>query len=254
MRRSKSMQQAVLHEVDADAAGRLKAVATLPTLDSLPHQDEAELVSLLQAAYILIPDRQTRLIQFVGATGGEGVSTLARRFAMYAASRLPDTICLFDLDPKLSAHAEFFGLDEMGSASTVDGSAPSHAGCMYHLSSLGLYVASSSASASSSVGRHSDYPFELPAHDFERVAQEVRRQFSLIVVDSPPLAKSAEALLTSQQVDGVILVIEAEQTNTAAASVATRKIAQAGGNLLGAVLNKRRRYLPRFLASLIQDR
>ena len=49
------------------------------------------------------------------------------------------------------------------------------------------------------------------------------------------------------QVDGVILVVEAEKTRWQVALNVKEKILQHGGNLLGVVFNKRQFYIPNFI-------
>jgi hypothetical protein len=71
------------------------------------------------------------------------------------------------------------------------------------------------------------------------------------LVDGPPLLGSVEAYRLCDAVDGLVLVAEAERTTSATLDAARAAAAGCRCRLIGAVLNKRRRRLPRFLVSLL---
>ena len=75
----------------------------------------------------------------------------------------------------------------------------------------------------------------------------LKEQFDLIVIDSAPALSTADGLCISSSVDGVVLVMEAENTRWPVAEEAKDRITVHGGNLLGIVLNKRQYYIPDFI-------
>ena len=75
----------------------------------------------------------------------------------------------------------------------------------------------------------------------------LKLKFDYILVDSPPINSSSEALSIASKVDSTILVLEAESTRWQLAANAKKKIEQAGGNILGVILNKQRHYIPKFI-------
>jgi polysaccharide biosynthesis transport protein len=66
---------------------------------------------------------------------------------------------------------------------------------------------------------------------------ELRRDFDVIILDTPPVLVSADAATLAGSVDGVILVVRAGQTDRGAAELAHQRVSSAGGRILGAVLN-----------------
>ena len=60
----------------------------------------------------------------------------------------------------------------------------------------------------------------------------------VIIFDSPPVLVVADAVVLSNQVDGVVLVIDAGHTPRDAAKQAMLNLQQVGANLLGGVLNR----------------
>jgi Mrp family chromosome partitioning ATPase len=71
--------------------------------------------------------------------------------------------------------------------------------------------------------------------------------FDLIVIDALPVASSPESLTIAGQVDGVVLILEAEHTSIRLAVQTRDSIERSGGRLLGMVFNKRRQHVPGFI-------
>lgn len=67
--------------------------------------------------------------------------------------------------------------------------------------------------------------------------RDLRAEFDVIVLDTPPVLVSADAATLAASADGVIMVIRAGQTDRGAAELASQRVAAAGGRVLGAVLN-----------------
>ena len=83
---------------------------------------------------------------------------------------------------------------------------------------------------------------------FDDMMRGMRSEFDHVVIDGGSLATSPDSLLVASKVDAVILVVQAERTGADVVREASHQLRTAGANLLGAVLNRRREYLPRFLA------
>lgn len=81
--------------------------------------------------------------------------------------------------------------------------------------------------------------------------QQLRSTFSHTLVDCPPINHSHEAPFLASQVDGVVLVVEADQTKRDQILRARQAIEMAGGSLLGMVLNKRRHLVPDWLYRIL---
>ena len=75
----------------------------------------------------------------------------------------------------------------------------------------------------------------------------LRVSFDNILIDCGPLHESADAAVLASSVDGVVIVVEAGRSRRDQIVNAQRTVAQAGGNFLGFVLNKRRYPVPEWL-------
>ncbi|HEY6291299.1 MAG TPA: polysaccharide biosynthesis tyrosine autokinase [Terriglobia bacterium] len=70
------------------------------------------------------------------------------------------------------------------------------------------------------------------------VLQQLRERFDHVVVDSPPLLMVTDATILSTLVDGVVLVVESGVTVRGALLRAHALLENAGGRVLGVVMNK----------------
>ena len=97
-------------------------------------------------------------------------------------------------------------------------------------------------------GDTSDYPIHLMRQSvLEQTLGELRKRFDWIVVDGPPVTIYAEAATLSALADATVLVIRAESTRAEVADQAKRTIVNAGGRLIGAILNRRQYHIPEFI-------
>jgi len=65
----------------------------------------------------------------------------------------------------------------------------------------------------------------------------LRRQFDMVVIDTPPLLQFSEARLIGRLADGVVLVLRSDYTNRAAALACRQRLWEDGIPILGTVLN-----------------
>ena len=82
---------------------------------------------------------------------------------------------------------------------------------------------------------------------FPVLMSRLKQEFGLVIVDGPPVLDSTHSLLLCQHVDGLVLVIEAGKTRRQVVNVAMEQIGRAGGNVIGAVMNKRQYFIPSWI-------
>jgi len=66
----------------------------------------------------------------------------------------------------------------------------------------------------------------------------LKRQFDILIIDTPPVIPATDALLLAPQTDGVLLVVKEGHTNREIIKRAAEQIRVAQANLIGVVLNK----------------
>lgn len=86
----------------------------------------------------------------------------------------------------------------------------------------------------------------LPPNPSELLASErmtfllslLKRQFNVLVMDSPPILPASDSLILAPGTDGVILVVKAGYMNRNMVMKAVRQLKSANANLIGVILNQ----------------
>jgi Mrp family chromosome partitioning ATPase len=74
--------------------------------------------------------------------------------------------------------------------------------------------------------------------------ETVKHHFDVIVTETPPILNRPAAGPLMPIQDGVLLVMEAEQTRASVLKTTITAIEVAGGHILGIVFNRRKKYIP----------
>jgi Mrp family chromosome partitioning ATPase len=210
---------------------------------SLPKVSDSfmeEGVRLYQNLHRMLPELQKKALQFIGSHDGEGTSTIVRILAIVSAVKFGQSVLLLETDRHHPSQQLFFNLTpRLGWQEGAQGDGPIDQ-ALYRVEETSLFI--------SPMSQHPDSSPEIyHSERFERFWSQLRDRFDLVLVDSPPAAKSPDGLAICNKVDGVIFVLEAEKTRWPVAEKVKEEIIEHGGNLLGVILNKRRYYIPQFI-------
>jgi Mrp family chromosome partitioning ATPase len=206
------------------------AVRRAVPVTAIPLDMEEEMTCLYQQIGVLLPGA-SRLVQFIGSKQGEGTSTIVGAFARVAARHFGQRVLLLEMEPRASSGRS----GGSGADATPGAVVPSRVG------QTSLYV----ASLPREIVAASRWLDHTPAT--MGLWKQLRESFDLIVVDAQPVVLSPESLTIAGQVDGVVLVLEAENTSTRLAALTKDRVERSGGRMLGMVFNKRRQHVPDFL-------
>lgn len=197
---------------------------------------ENEMIVLYQNIESLLPGLERKVILFLSAREGEGTSTIVREFARVAAKKLGKLVFVLDSGRHGRRKYVFFhisqdcGLEEVERSRMEAGGVPAPGEMDVEMSPPGPSLDE----------EHIDY-YSPQIADFW---QSLKDKYDLILIDASPLSVSPEGVEISRGVDGVVLVVEAENTRWQLVKNLKEKIEARGGNILGMVLNKRRFYIP----------
>lgn len=216
-----------------------------------------EIIGLYHTIDSLMPDITCPIIQFIGSHTGEGVSTISREFARIAAGNFGRSVLLLDAAEDLSEgsqgrqptgpaetdHAAGETLEENKTASTSSDKSAGKDVSAFHIcleTPYNFHLGSfQEAGTSVSVAFSCKY--------YREYATLLCQSYDLVLIDSPPLSQSSISLAIASKVDGVVLIVAAETTRWPVAERVKSRIKEAGGNVLGLVLNKQKHYIPRLL-------
>lgn len=86
---------------------------------------------------------------------------------------------------------------------------------------------------------------------FSEFLERIKKTYDFIVIDCPPLNKVSSSLTIATMSDAVVLVVEAGRVRREVLQRSIITLEDAGANLLGVVLNKRRYPIPGFIYRMI---
>ena len=187
---------------------------------------------LLMRLLASVPADGGRVLQFVSAHEGEGVSSLLLDIGLIEGGA-DRRVLYIDVDPR-PGHEVVSTFSKQGV-----GLARQPGERVVQVAGTQLYVTQSVSGADLSAGQT----------DWRKVLTKARGQYDLILIDPPALQRSAAALGIAPFADMTLAVVEAERTRAAVARNLVDRVESAGGEVLGVILNKRRFYIPRMIYS-----
>ena len=185
-----------------------------------------------------------KTIMITGVSPGSGCTTAIGYYAVYLASKLLLKVLVLDLnshDPtgmkRFFMQQDKHSLFEMFTPRTIQ-----------HVKSFdslkrNLVVVANDGEPVEEVSRWVGSP------QFPDFLKKATGQFDLVLLDTAPIQLSMETRVLCSKVDGVILMVESGKSRREIAKKVKKDLENSGANLLGAVVNKRRFYIPNWLYS-----
>jgi Mrp family chromosome partitioning ATPase len=230
------------------ASTALKHTFRSISIDLSCHFSYAELTKLYRMIEVALPDKRHRVVQFVSPNKEQGASEIALETAIIAARLIGHRVLFIDTSTKLGYSGRknsSRGTNTSLETLLLKGGSPYDA--IAQVSGTELYFAVLCAQAGDGVT-----PISLSA--IEHALENLRLNFDLIVVDSQNIMNDAFSMALAKSVDGSVMIVEAEHTRAPVAVECKRLIEASGGHLIGAVMNRRRFYIPPALYRLFYQR
>ncbi len=203
-------------------------------------QTRDETIKLVQRLFSSKNSETPQIVVFSGVEPGCGCSWVCARVAEILAPHVEGSVCLIDANYHSNSTARHFEtekLEKVPNERTLppilhNGQPPGTTGR--------LWLASF---------RQPEGGWQTPG-SLDRLRSrlsEMRKDFTVILIDAPPINTYADAALLGSMADGVVMILQANQTRREAAERAKEILDAAGVRVLGAVLNKRTFPIPDFL-------
>lgn len=186
------------------------------------------------------PGRSIKTILFNGTKHGGGCSTTAINFATALAKNSKLKVLLVDVNLRTPSLHEVFKIDHTRGLSDLPANSDSMADQIKKVGPGNLYVLTSGGNYSVPLGL-----FE--SSEFDQFLKTVRKKFDYIILDAPPIPRFSECRILARKADGVVLVLEAGKIRRQVALNAKKALEDAGGKLLGVVLNRKKHYIPKWI-------
>jgi protein-tyrosine kinase len=215
-----------------------------PLAPTVSDEMDSEILTLYQAVESLLAKIPRKLVMFMGSQPGEGTSTLARAFATLASEHMNKRVLLFDADRQAPNQKNFYGVSSQAGwqdANDTDGIQD----VICRIGASRLYLCPSSNNVTIS-------PEIFDTRTLSATLASLQEKFDLVVIDAPPPQQAPDGLALAPHMDGVILVVEAENTRWKVVENTKNRLMASRARILGMVFNKRRFYIPEYFYRLIR--
>lgn len=215
------------------------------------------------------PPGPARVAQFIAARSGEGVSTVAREFARFAAERTRGAVWLVDLDFADSAQYRLIASQpgRFGPLGAATAASPDRS-CFFTIQPpardpQGHVIGDTRYLIAHPVGRSKLWVTRF-RREMIRPGQAVRvvkapdywnalrANAELVVVDAPAVDRATTGLALAPFMDFSIMVVSEDRADTAASAALKTAIEQEGGRCAGLVFNRASLQPPGFLKGLLR--
>jgi protein-tyrosine kinase len=197
--------------------------------------------------HLLMPSREPAVLRDLmvcAAQHGEGTTTTAALFASTLAKRKKADILLIEANFRTPALEQVFPIRRNGGfAELIEGRQDIDA-VVQATPQPQLFVVTSGHYETSATN-------VLESPRMAEVLERLHERFQFIVFDSAPVSVYTDALILGPRVDASVFVIEADRTRIDEVQRAKHQLERAGTKMLGALLNRRKSYIPAFLEGLI---
>jgi len=185
------------------------------------------------------PDGSIKTILITGTNSGEGTSTTAINLAAALARDANLKVLLIDVNLRRPGlHGILQVVNRHGVLDLFAGN-----GCGVSPTRVGP----GNLDIIPCGGKHGDPATLFKSDTFDRFLSVARDRYDYVILDGPPVQGFSECRILCPKVDGVVLVIASGKTRREVALSAKRQLEDAGGKILGVVLNRRKFYIPGFI-------
>ena len=206
----------------------------------LPFEARDQLEKLKSSILLRNTSQNTRTILFASYNRGEGTSTVAVNFAESLAQDRNSKIVLVDGNTRNPCLHRFFDLDNTVGFSDLLIKKLEISEIVRISTTPNLFLI-----PSGKITYHLSQV--LDNSQFKNFLDKVKEQYDFIIFDASPIGKYYDSIVLASQIDGVILVVQAEKTHWYNIKRAKQMLEDKRIPILGVVLNRRKYYIPRFI-------
>ncbi|TWU55208.1 polysaccharide biosynthesis tyrosine autokinase [Rubripirellula reticaptiva] len=189
------------------------------------------------AIYFSNQSGNNQVLQMTSSTPSDGKSTIAANVAV-AIAQSGRRVLLMDGDLRRPRVGKVMGIEnDKGTAWAIEQCEADAAGLDDRIQAAITRSVVANLSVMTA-GERPDNPSELlSSPNFDRLLNLLRKQYDMIIVDTPPLLAVSDPANLASRVDGVILVVRLRKNIKPAVAQATRMLETLDANVLGIVVN-----------------
>ena len=199
-----------------------------------------ETTKLVQRLFLLPGTEAPRMVVFSGVEPGDGCTSICARAAETLVAMGEGPCCVVDANLRSPGVHEYFQIKNrsgLSEALSQTGSLCDFTQQLYG-GKLWVMTAGTTSSDPSTLLNSVALPVRLA---------ELRKEFTYVLIDAPPVNLFSDAANLAKQSDGALLVLNSNSTRKEAARNSKELFEGAGVRVLGAVLNRRTFPIPQGL-------
>lgn len=183
---------------------------------------------------------QLKTLFVVAPYDGNGATTSTLSLARALREHLGESVLVIDGNPKAPIIHTIFNIPlSPGFRSLVDDRARPNE-CIHKKQTLSFDVMAAG-----------EVKAARPIHELRdrtrTILESLANDYRYILFDSMAIQANPEVLVMAPVFDGVVLVLESEMTPWSIGEATKDKLERSGANLTGAILNKRKLYIPKWI-------
>lgn len=208
----------------------VSSIANVVDIGQSDYQFSEAIRSLRTEVVFRSDNLENKIIALTGIKNGDGKTTLGISLAL-AFAKL-EKVILFDSDFRSPTIAQAFGLakDHPGISDFISRQA-TFSECVYRQPDSKLRVMPSGPIPA-------DPMMYISKPLFSQLIKKLGVVYERVILEAPPVNTVSDTLVLSRQVDCIILVCDAENTDNDSLIEAVQRLKETGAPLLGVVLNK----------------
>ncbi|MCX5694937.1 MAG: polysaccharide biosynthesis tyrosine autokinase [Candidatus Omnitrophica bacterium] len=214
----------------------------LPFLGYIPKNKNlkpAALSNLCDQIYLVMKDKGLKSVLFTAASPEEGVTTIVANLARNLSQKGEHKVLLIDANLRNPAIDKAFKITEpAGLADVLEGKSDFNAAAK----EIGknLYVIKAGKTALNPITL-------LSSHMMQEILKSARERYDLVLIDCVNLKDFKDALVVSNFVDSVVIVVKEGKTRRQVVKSAILPLEQKKTNLIGVIINNRTFVIPKFV-------
>jgi capsular exopolysaccharide synthesis family protein len=209
------------------------------------HHDRGGAVSeeyrSLRTSLLSSSGREDLCFLVTSADPAEGKTVTTANLGLTLTERFETRTCIVDCDLRRGRLEKLFGGIRLPGVSDILLRERTLDSCLCRTSYENLFILPSGRPTNSEVGTL------LGRSDLEDLFSELRRTFTYVVVDTPPMNVAADAGTLARGVDDALLVVRMNKTRRESVEKAIRLLHAANANISGVVLTHRQYHIPNYL-------
>ena len=175
------------------------------------------------------PLTDAKVLLVTSSVHGEGKSVSSLNLAISLAQQQGMKVLLIDADLRASSADQWLGIQSEKGLSTALAGEGSFDGLLVNLVEDKLWLLPA--------GPQPEHPAELlDSANMKRIVESARRQFDMVVIDSPPVLPVADPGILGRFVDGVILIVRSGKTQRGTVEKTKALLKQTKAKILGCLL------------------